>query len=114
MASPAWAQLPEQREDQMTDILEPPRVRLIESAAWGARSPALRGKIVIHPDATYIVDLCNHKLVVRANIILTVLVKHLWRQVSEFFFLEAVWTKAHAYDNANNYVDRLADLYYAH
>ena len=70
--------------------------------------PRLGDSIIIHPDATYVVGLCNNKFISRENIVLANLVRHLWREASNHFFLEAVWTKAHAEDEGNNLFDRLA------
>ena len=70
----------------------------------------LGDSIILHPDASYVVGLCNNVFAIRENIVLARLVKHLWKVVSRYFMLECYWTKSHAKDEANNYVDRLADL----
>ena len=72
--------------------------------------PCLGDNIIVHLDATYVVGLCNNKFSIRENIVMAKLVKHLWREVGKYFMLECVWTKAHANNEANNYVDLLAKM----
>ena len=70
----------------------------------------LGDSVIFHPDSTYVVGICNNKFAIRENIAAARLLKHLWKIVGRFFMLECVWTKAHANDHANNWVDALADF----
>ena len=69
---------------------------------------SLGDHVIIHPDASYVVGSLNGKFAVRENIMLASLVRHLVERVSRYFVLEAIWTRGHAGDEANELVDGLA------
>ena len=75
----------EQRDNLSEDPVTPSNL-LILNAFPSNEIPKLGDSIIIHPDATYVVGLCNNEFIPREDIILANLVRHLWKKVPNHFF----------------------------
>ena len=65
--------------------------------------------VVLHSDSRYVIGLVTGRFHPRENIILTKLVRHLWKTAVARFDLHVAWVKGHANVHGNELADKAAN-----